>query len=230
MPPPKKATPRSSLAEQWRKGRVLIAGDAAHTMTPYMGQGGCSATDALGLSTDDGPVMYQLLDGPAPVLLAVLSLAGIVAASFSTASGAILATSAVAVRNVFGVRRIAVEGQADPLLRWTRMSMIPVVVLGVYLAIRVSQTGILVTLAFDLMLACLIAPFLLARQSDVAGQGPFRRSGTAPTASRSVGPRLRDARTAAERHQRGRPAGHRPTARRTRGPSVRFTDWSSVGS
>lgn len=120
-----------------------------------------SATDTLGLSLDDGPVMYQLLDGGVPVILAVLALSGIVAASFSTASGAILATSAVAVRNIVGVRRVVSEGQADPLLRWTRAAMVPVVMLGVYLAIRVTQTGILLTLAFDLMLCCLIAPFIL---------------------------------------------------------------------
>lgn len=120
-----------------------------------------TSASELGLVLEQGPVMYQLLDGYAPVLLAVLVLSGIVAASFSTASGAILATAAVAVRNIAGVRREVASGHSDPLLRWTRIAMLPVVLIGILLAIRVSQTGILLTLAFDLMLACLIAPFLL---------------------------------------------------------------------
>ncbi|CAA9395277.1 MAG: sodium-solute symporter, putative [uncultured Propionibacteriaceae bacterium] len=119
-----------------------------------------TASSVLGLTPDNGPVLYQLLGDYAPPLLAILVLSGIVAASFSTASGAILATSAVAVRNVLQVRRISSD-VSDPLLRYTRMAMVPVVIIGVVLAIRVSQTGILLTLAFDLMLACLAAPFLL---------------------------------------------------------------------
>ena len=115
---------------------------------------------ALGLSAEDGPVLFTLLADHAPAWLAVLVLSGIVAASFSTASGAILATSAVAVRNIFGVRRTVLTG-ADPLLRWTRIAMLPIVVLGILIALRVAQTGILLTLAFDLMLAGLVVPFLL---------------------------------------------------------------------
>jgi SSS family solute:Na+ symporter len=119
-----------------------------------------STTATLGLSIDDGPILYTLLGDFAPPIIAILVLSGVVAASFSTASGAMLATSAIAVRNIFLVRRHTGTGP-DPLLRWTRIAMIPFVIAGAFLAIRVSQTGILLTLAFDLMLACLAAPFLI---------------------------------------------------------------------
>ena len=39
--------------------------------------------------------------------------------------------------------------------------MLPIVVAGVVMALRVSQTGILLTLAFDLMLTCLATAFIL---------------------------------------------------------------------
>jgi SSS family solute:Na+ symporter len=109
----------------------------------------------------DGPILLVLLDGYAPLALTILVLCGLVGASMSTANGAILAISNVSVRNLGGVRRMRVADQRDPLLRATRIAMVPVTLLAIAIAIYVKQTGILLTLAFDLLLACLVVPFVL---------------------------------------------------------------------
>ncbi len=135
---------------------------------------GISSVAILGDAAGEGPILFTLLDGYAPVGLAILVLSGIVAASFSTASGAILGTAAVAARNIVGVRQATAPGERDPLLRATRLAFVPVITLGVFFALRVPQTGILLTLAFDLMLAGLAVPFLLGlfwRRSSTTAAG-----------------------------------------------------------
>lgn len=120
-----------------------------------------SVFSALGIEDGGSPVLYAILQEAAPPVLVVLVLSGIVAASLSTGDGALLGVSAVSTRNVMGLREEERVGRKDRLLLMTRVMMAPVALLAIYFALRVPETGILLTLAFDVSLAGLVVPFIL---------------------------------------------------------------------
>lgn len=125
--------------------------------------------------------LLTLLDTLAPGWLAILVLSGIVAASCSTANGAILGTSAIATRNLADIKIQEDAHGHDTLLRWTRYTMVPVVGLAILLALAADgQTAVLLVLAFDFMLACLVIPF-------AAGHFWPRANATAAGVSLAVG-------------------------------------------
>ena len=58
---------RSVVAKKWRRGRLLLAGDAAHQMPPFMGQGLCAGTrDTVNLAWK---LAACIKDGTPPSLL-----------------------------------------------------------------------------------------------------------------------------------------------------------------
>jgi Na+/proline symporter len=130
-----------------------------------------SILQSIGVEAGNQAVLYVLLQEAVPPWLAVLVLGGIVAASLSTSDGAILGTSAALARNVLGIRDPGSPGEgvkadgsgllsagSDRLLAVTRVMAVPITVLGAFFAIRVSATGMLLVLAFDITFAGLIVP------------------------------------------------------------------------
>jgi Na+/proline symporter len=111
--------------------------------------------------TADGPVLFALLDNVVPPALGLLVLAAILSASLSTADGAILGTSSVLAHNVMGIRQAGSHGAGgDRLLLITRIMAIAITLLGVFLGLRVPQTGVLLLLAFDMSFAGLVVPLI----------------------------------------------------------------------
>ncbi|MCW4353490.1 sodium:solute symporter family protein [Hoyosella sp. YIM 151337] len=103
-----------------------------------------------------GPVLFALLGDYAPTWLAILVLSGLVAASLTTASGVLLSTATVIVKNI-----LRLDERTASSMNATRLAMVPMALLGAFFALRIPQTGILLTLTFDLLLAGLVVPFIL---------------------------------------------------------------------
>ncbi|EOM76630.1 sodium:solute symporter [Rhodococcus rhodnii] len=119
-----------------------------------------AAVSIVGADAAHGPILYVLLGEYAPTWLAIVVISGLVIASLTTVSGILLSTASVLVRNVLRIGGNSGAMSAD-VMKATRFAMIPMAALGAVVALRVPQTGILLTLTFDLLLASIVAPFIL---------------------------------------------------------------------
>lgn len=107
----------------------------------------------------DGPLLFAMLQNVVPPILGLLVIAAILSASLSTADGAILGTSSVMAHNILGIRHDNRDpAGGDRLLLITRIMAVAITLLGVFFALRVPQTGVLLLLAFDLGFAGLLVP------------------------------------------------------------------------
>lgn len=133
-----------------------IAIGIPYSLMPLFAMGKINADPAL------QPVIFTLIGQHLPVLIGILIIGSIAAASFSTANGAILATSTVLAHNVFGIgRHVEQEKEDRKLLRFSRLIAIPVTLFGVAFAIHTPQPGVLLVLAFDLVFAGALVPLVL---------------------------------------------------------------------
>lgn len=119
-----------------------------------------AAVSIVGDAAADGPILYTLLGQYAPAWLAIVVISGLLAATLTTISGILLSTAAVLIRNILRIDADAVI-MTPRVLTATRWATLPMAVLAAVVALRVPQTGILLTLAFDLLLASLVVPFIL---------------------------------------------------------------------
>ena len=113
--------------------------------------------EQVGVNSNES-VLFGLLQNVIPPGLSIIIIAAILSASLSTGDGAILGTSSVIAHNILGIRHTDRVTDTDKLLTLTRIMAVVITVLGVFFALRVPQTGILLLLAFDLGFAGLLVP------------------------------------------------------------------------
>jgi solute:Na+ symporter, SSS family len=131
-----------------------------------------------------GSLLYTLLQNAVRAVLAALVLCGIVAASFSyrRRGDSRYRRRLRAQRAQYkGGVRLGVAGQT---LFVPRIVTVPIALVGLFFAVRVPEAGILLTLAFDVLFAGLLVPFVLGLYWRVANGGAALAAIVAGTTTR----------------------------------------------
>lgn len=113
-----------------------------------------------GMWLPDDRAFLKLLTNETPAFLGAWCLIGIIAASMSTADGAILAMGTVWAHNVTRQLDRFFPSLVTPenLLFAARVSTVPLTLISTIIADQVRDTGYLLVVAFDVVLASVVAP------------------------------------------------------------------------
>jgi Na+/proline symporter len=119
---------------------------------------GLYAFHIKGLASDN--VLVNLAMNNLPFFIGALLILGIIAASMSTAAGVILALANMLTRNL--MQRYTSKVWDDHiLLHFSRLISIPTMLAAVIFAYYIPEPGLLLILAFDVVLAGCFIPFVL---------------------------------------------------------------------
>ena len=118
---------------------------------------GLGAVAALRDVSDPRMVLPAMATGVLPYWIGLLVLIGVIGASMSTANGAILVISIVWAQNVAQRWRATPMDDAG-LLRFARLMAVPTAAAGALLAYLRPEPGILLIVAFDIVLAGCVVP------------------------------------------------------------------------
>lgn len=118
---------------------------------------GLAGVAAVSNAADPRMVLPRMAVEVLPYWIGVLVFVGVLGASMSTANGAILVISVVLARNVIARRRAAIMGDSA-MLRLSRLMALPTAAAAALIAFLRPEPGILLIVAFDIVLAGCVVP------------------------------------------------------------------------
>ncbi|MCK5476736.1 MAG: sodium:solute symporter [Candidatus Aenigmarchaeota archaeon] len=122
---------------------------------------------SIGISPVEGiPLLFVFSEEILPVFISMFLISGIVGVSLSTIDGAILSMGNILAHNVLnikeGLKKVSSADYEKTYLYFTRLSLVPIAGIGMIFAMLLPSPGILLTVAFDIMFASLLVPFVFA--------------------------------------------------------------------
>lgn len=118
----------------------------------------------LGITSVEGvPLLATFANQILPPYISLFLFCGIISVSLSTIDGAILSMGNILAHNLLNIRKWLPEHDLESERRYlyiSRIALIPIACIGMIFALLLPSPGVLLTVAFDIMFASLLVPFI----------------------------------------------------------------------